>query len=94
MLTETRTEFLNQVIELKENREYGVIKKEELQECLSQMKKRNSAGPGDIPVKVVKYGGEEMLQRLVHLLNLCLTQQKHRKSGIINNSIIAVQKRE
>lgn len=27
-------------------------------------------------VELIKHKGEEMLQRLVHLLNVCLTQQK------------------
>ena len=88
LLTKTTTAFLNQNIQLEENREYELIKKDELQECLSQMKNRKSAGPGDIPVELVKYGGEEMLQRLVDLLNLCLTQQKTPKEwkvGIISS---------
>ena len=40
------------------------------------MKNRKSAGAGDIPVDLVKYGGEKKLQRLIHLL----TQQKTPKA--------------
>ena len=82
LLTETREEwkaFRNMSLsenETQDEDECRPVGENELQECLKAMKSQRSPGPGDISAELLKNGGPVLLERLRHLMNLCLHQTK------------------
>lgn len=49
---------------------------EEFEISLSEMKNGKSAGPGDIPIELVKHGLKILFEELKYLMNLLLVQDQ------------------
>lgn len=78
LLTENREEYKNDEVDIQNDNddECRAIELEEFIESVSEMKNGRSAGPGDIPAELIKNGGKTLINRLRHLMNLCMTQKK------------------
>lgn len=74
LLTEDRPEFAEQKkYDYQETfQSIQDIKKEEVERALKKMKNGKAAGPGGIPIELVKYGSDELVEKITELFNKCL----------------------
>lgn len=73
LLTETREKF-NSKIQVENNPRSQVerITLEELRKALKESKNKKSAGPGGIPIELIKYGPDILLEIVADIFNKCL----------------------
>lgn len=76
LLTENRPEFKQYNVNCQETtvEEVEQITVEEIKETLKRTKNRKAAGPGDIPIELVKYGTDRLLEIIAEIYNKCLIE--------------------
>lgn len=76
LLTENRDEFLGEIDEVTAINEecMQIINKKEIKNALREMKNGKAPGPGDIPVELVKYGPDILIEMLADIFNKCLME--------------------
>lgn len=75
LLTETRDKFKGTEMRINpDNTDIEPISINELRKALKSSKNKKAAGPGDIPVELVKNGPDILLEEIVQVMNKCLIE--------------------